>query len=350
MVKLEGIICKAFGNYVVLRGYAPIKDIAAISHKPEAYQRDANPEHKADIIKFMSDNRYTYKYFPEVTLACRIENYTALLDNLGTEDRDISADDVEVVRDLHVLSERLPYYSFRARHANLTKYDAKELVRVDGNHRLEPFDDCNDPVWKEARADYDELGKTVVPFSVIFSNAEEADNFEAGIFHNINFKQKPLRYESSLKILKDLVKFDSAVLETEYPLTLDLIKAVEKGNYGEIPWLRREGNVENEYYRTACLRIAQLLYTRKEVIGKKLVEEKERSEKIDAALAKSLSEVSDLKNQIAQIKEALKKDERELADYEKSYSYRENRQKLDSLESSLRLAINKKDKIGRAHV
>jgi hypothetical protein len=258
MAKLEGIICKAFGNYVVLRGYAPIKDIAAISHKPEAYQRDANPEHKADIIRFLSDSRYTYKYFPEVTLACRIENYTALLNNLENEDRDITADDVEDVAGLHVLSERIPYYSFRARHANLTKYDAEDLVRVDGNHRLEPFDDPNDAVWADTGADYDELGNTVIPFSVIFSNAEEADNFEAGIFHNINFKQKPLRYESSLKILKDLTMPDSSILEIEYPLTLELIEKVEKGQYGEIPWLRQENNVEKEFYRTACLRIAQL--------------------------------------------------------------------------------------------
>ena len=343
MAKLEGIICKAFGNYVVLRGYAPIKDIAAISHKPEAYQRDANPEHKADIIRFLSDNRYTYKYFPEVTLACRIENYTALLNNLENEDRDITADDVEDVAGLHVLSERIPYYSFRARHANLTKYDAEDLVRVDGNHRLEPFDDPNDAVWADTGADYDELGNTVIPFSVIFSNAEEADNFEAGIFHNINFKQKPLRYESSLKILKDLTMPDSSILEMEYPLTLELIKEVEKGSYSEIPWLRREGNVEKEYYRTSCLRIAQLLFTRQKLISKKLQKEIEHSGQIEEAVKNSEKEESDLRNQIAQVKESLKKDEREHKDYEILYSYRENRQILDSLESSLHLAINKKD-------
>lgn len=343
MAKLEGIICKAFGNYVVLRGYAPIKDIAAISHKPEAYQRDANPEHKADIIRFLSDNRYTYKYFPEVTLACRIENYAAFLGNLENEDRNISADDAEDVEGLKVLSERLPYYSFRARHANLTKYDAKDLVRVDGNHRLEPFDDPNDAVWRETGADFDELGNTVIPFSVIFSNANEADNFEAGIFHNINFKQKPLRYESSLKILKDLTMPDSSILEEEYPLTLDLIKKVERGHFDEIPWLRREDNIEKEYYRTACLRIAQLLFIRKDIIEKKLKKEERRSKRIEDEVTKFKNEVSDLKKKIAQVKESLKKDEREHQDYEKLYSYRENRQELDNLESSLHLAINKKD-------
>ena len=61
MAKLEGIICKAFGNYVVLRGYAPIKDIAAISHKPEANQRDANPKHQHDRNRSMNAHTYTYK-------------------------------------------------------------------------------------------------------------------------------------------------------------------------------------------------------------------------------------------------------------------------------------------------
>lgn len=343
MAKLEGIICKAFGNYVVLRGYAPIKDIAAVSHKPEAYQRDANPEHKTDIIRFLSDNRYTYKYFPEVTLACRIKNYAVFLGNLENEDRNISAEDAEDVEGLHILSERLPYYSFRARHANLTKYNADDLVRVDGNHRLEPFDDPNDAVWTETGADFDELGNTVIPFSVIFSNAEEADNFEAGIFHNINFKQKPLRYESSLKILKDLTMPDSSILEEEYPLTLDLIKEVERGHYDEIPWLRREGNIEKEYYRTTCLRIAQLLYTRQDIIGKKLEEEKERSECIEDEVTKSTNEVSGLESMIVQVKDSLKKYEREHKDYDKLYSYRESRQILDNLEASLQLAVNRKD-------
>ncbi len=343
MAKLEGIICKAFGNYVVLRGYAPIKDIAAISHKPEAYQRDANPEHKADIIRFLSDNRYTYKYFPEVTLACRIENYAAFLSNLENEDRNISPDDADGVEGLYVLSERLPYYSFRARHANLTKYNADDLVRVDGNHRLEPFDDPNDAVWRETGADFNELGNTVIPFSVIFSNVKEADNFEAGIFHNINFKQKPLRYESSLKILKELTMPDSAILEVEYPLTLDLIKEVERGHFDEIPWLRREENIEKEYYRTACLRIAQLLFIRKDIIGKKLKKEKRRSKRIENEVTKCKNEVSELTKKIALVKESLKKDEREHQDYEKLYSYRESRQELDNLESSLHLAINRKD-------
>ena len=52
MVKLEGIIYKTFDHYVVLRGFAAIKDLAQISHRPESYQRNADKEHKKSIIKF----------------------------------------------------------------------------------------------------------------------------------------------------------------------------------------------------------------------------------------------------------------------------------------------------------
>lgn len=64
MAKLEGIIYKTFDHYVVLRGFAPIRDLAIISHKPEAYQRAANQNHKIEIVKFLENGEY--KYFPEV--------------------------------------------------------------------------------------------------------------------------------------------------------------------------------------------------------------------------------------------------------------------------------------------
>ena len=39
MAKLEGIIYKAFENFVVFRGYAPIGVLAEVSKRPDAYQR-----------------------------------------------------------------------------------------------------------------------------------------------------------------------------------------------------------------------------------------------------------------------------------------------------------------------
>lgn len=138
MAKLEGIIYKTFDHYVVLRGFAAIKDLAQISHRPESYQRNADKEHKKSIIQFLASGEY--KYFPEITLACRVANYTEFAKNIGI-DSAVDRDDAQFVPGLKVLSERLPYEGYRARHANLIKNANDELVRVDGNHRLEIFDE-----------------------------------------------------------------------------------------------------------------------------------------------------------------------------------------------------------------
>ena len=169
MAKLEGIIYKTFDHYVVLRGFAAIKDLAAISHKPEAYQRKAIDEHKQEIVKFLYEGEF--KYFPEVTLACRVKDYNEFAQNIGI-DNAVDRDDAKYVDGLKVLSERLPYDGYRARHANLTKNNDRDLVRVDGNHRLEPFDSDNDYLWGKLEIDKDTLEKLIVPFTIIFSEQE----------------------------------------------------------------------------------------------------------------------------------------------------------------------------------
>ena len=138
MAKLEGIIYSAFSGYVVLRGYAPIGELAEISKKPESYQRNADNQHKIDIVKYLSELK---SYFPEITLACRVNDYEGLMQSIG-DDKDISAEDSVYVKGLRVLNERLPIGRDRARHAYLElkrPTDEEKLIRVDGNHRLEPF-------------------------------------------------------------------------------------------------------------------------------------------------------------------------------------------------------------------
>lgn len=257
MAKLEGIIYKTFDHYVVLRGFAPIKDLAAISHKPTSYQRNALDNHKKEIVEFLANGEY--KYFPEITLACRVNDYENFARNIGI-DNAVDRNDAQFVSGLKVLSERLPYEGYRARHAYLIKGTNHELVRVDGNHRLEPFDNPNDSIWTETKADINELNTLIVPFTVIFSAQEQADKFEAGIFHNINFKQEPLRQEASLKIIHDLDVFEEKEnLGAEYPIALRLIDKIKSGRYNAIPWLSVNDSTDKDYYRTSCLRIVQLI-------------------------------------------------------------------------------------------
>ena len=297
MAKLEGIIYKTFDHYVVLRGFAAIKDLAQISHRPESYQRNANKEHKKSIIQFLASGEY--KYFPEITLACRVINYTDFAKNIGI-DNAVDRDDAKFVSGLKVLNERLPYEGYRARHANLTKNTNDDLVRVDGNHRLEIFDEHNEDIWEETNANKQELEKLIVPFTVIFSEKESGDKFESGIFHNINFKQLPLRQEASLRIIHDVGAFDNKEsLGKEYPLALDLIEIIKTGQFNSIPWLSVVNDISKSYYRTTCLSIARLLISQKEILYPQW-------ETCKSDLEETIKDISKAQNEINSLEEAVK--------------------------------------------
>ena len=105
MAKLEGIIYKAFDNYVALRGYAEIADLAAVSLKSESYQRVASEEHKKKIIQFLNEGKYIY--FPDIILACRAENYSLFRTQVGSDD-DVDFKDAAFVKGLNVMHEYLP--------------------------------------------------------------------------------------------------------------------------------------------------------------------------------------------------------------------------------------------------
>lgn len=241
--------------------------MAAVSHKPDAYQRPAIEQHKEEIISFLSSGEY--KYFPEITLACRVEKYDEFARNIGI-DNAVDRDDAQFVPGLKVLAQRLPY-GYRARHAYLQKDNNTDLVRVDGNHRLEPFDDINSDIWTSNDYDRDKIENLIVPYTIIFSEDVFGDKFEAGIFYNINFKQIPLRMESSLKIIHDLRVFDDIEnLGEEYGLALQLMDIAKSNIFENIPWLQVSNDIQHEFYRTSCLRIVQLLLARKNIIETRL--------------------------------------------------------------------------------
>ena len=343
MAKLEGIIYNTFYGYVVLRGFAPIGELAEVSKKPKSYQRDADDQHKLDIIKYLSG---TKSYFPEITLACRVSDYEGLIQSIGT-DKDISKEESAFVKGLYVLSERLPMGRDRARHAYLEikkpTYEEK-LVRVDGNHRLEPFssdidwwhqlvtnrdaikdepDEVKIKGWldHEAKAVRSSISQKIVPFTIVMSDAKDANSFEAKIFHDINFKALPLREEASLKIVSDLNAFEIDELGVEYPLTLELIKEVKRGVFSTIPWLTVETEEEMDadteivqsYFRTTCLRIVQLLLSQKERINKLLSETHNKSKVLENQINEQERAIEKLEKDIEEKKLAIEQIEIENA-------------------------------------
>lgn len=338
MAKLEGIIYKTFDHYVVLRGFAAIKDLAQISHRPESYQRNADKEHKESIIKFLASGEY--KYFPEITLACRVTNYTEFAKNIGI-DNAVERDDAQFVPGLKILNERLPYEGYRARHANLTKNTNTDLVRVDGNHRLEIFDENNNNIWEGIDANKQDIEKLIVPFTIIFSEKEFGDKFEAGIFHNINFKQLPLRQEASLRIIHDIDAFDDKEsLGKEYPLALNLIDIVKTGQFNSIVWLSVVDNISESYYRTTCLSIARLLISQKEILYP------QRKECV-LDLKQTRKDILNIKNEINIIERAINAKYDEVqnfelnhGDFEKMSSYKKLKIEINQLQKELKIKLN----------
>ena len=365
MARLEGIIYSAFGNYIVLRGFAPIMSLARISKKPASYQRDANNQHKIDIVNYLADLK---SYFPEITLACRVNDYDGLLRSIG-DNKDVGKSSNEFVKGLRILSERLPIGRDRARHAYIeiiNPTDEDKLLRVDGNHRLEPFDkavtdiswwhqfvtnreaikDETDPERRKGWLDYQaelfkkKISSKIVPFTIILSDATDADNFEAKIFHDINFKALPLREEASLKIISELNAFDREKLGPEYPLALDLIKIIKTGQFNMIPWLNSGNEDSRSYYRTACLSIVRLLISRKEILYS-------QSRECDLELEKTKRKIIQLEAEINALEEKaqitlgeIQRVELDQGDFEKKVTYKELKSDLSKIEGELKIKVN----------
>lgn len=363
MAKLEGIIYNTFYGYVVLRGFAPIGELAEISKKPESYQRDADNQHKVDIIKYLSG---TTSYFPEITLACRVSDYEGLIQSIGT-DKDISKEESAYVKGLYVLSERLPMGRDRARHAYLEinkPSDEEKLVRVDGNHRLEPFssniewwhqlvndreaikdetDEAKIKGWLDHQAKIvrSSISQKIVPFTIVMSNAKDANNFEAKIFHDINFKALPLREEASLKIISDLQTFDDyEKMGEEYPLTMDLIKEVKNGMFNSIPWLKVEDQTENSYFRTACLRIAQLLLSQKRKIYERLKETQDKSKTLDNQINNQKRAIEELEKNIKEKKSSIEKLEIDNSNFKEMSQYKSALREFEDIKLNLNMSKN----------
>lgn len=365
MAKLEGIIYTAFRSYIVLRGFAPIGGLARISKKPASYQRDANEQHKVEIVHYLNDLK---SYFPEITLACRVNDYEGLMRSIG-DDKDVSKEDSIYVKGLRILSEHLPIGRDRARHAYLeidNPNDDEKLLRVDGNHRLEPFNsniewwyqfitdktpikDETDPEkingWLKHQAQLYRKGIAgkIVPFTIIMSDAKDADNFEAKIFHDINFKALPLREEASLRIISELQAFDNKEsLGKEYPLALDLIDIVKTGQFNAIPWLANEMDISKSYYRTSCLAIARLLHFQKEVLRPQMDKDRDEIERLKAELKKIEQDISILAEQLKANNNEIHDIELNHSDFTNMTLYKQNKSAIEQLEEELRLKQNGK--------
>ncbi len=196
-VTFRGVLDSAFENFICLRGFATLGELADVSEPDESYQRDLVPEHGKDLEAFLDHGEFLF--FPEVVLATNLN-------------QDESLDKVREV--VSGIQEKLPRTDFgdstlalsvrdyrstkdqrirgRVVDASFTLKDAaSKLKRIDGNHRL-------------SAAKGEKVRRYRVPFCIVlFGNSSDAARFSRAVFHNINFKQVPLQMEHNLKLILD---------------------------------------------------------------------------------------------------------------------------------------------------
>ena len=204
---LRGLMDQSLGGFVCIRGYAPMGELARISHADLDYQRDLIKTHRETVIRFLKNKKNLF--FPEVILSCLLrydfkkrgsesgldvvanvltgKKFVSNVDGISVSIREMpykGRDDVRAATTLKLGSLVIP--------KKLELLTPVPLFRIDGNHRL-------------SAADTDkEFRDIVAPFCVIlFGDGLEDKRNSKTIFHNINSKSIPLTSEENLKIILD---------------------------------------------------------------------------------------------------------------------------------------------------
>ena len=197
--KLEGVLDFSLGNFLCLRGYAPMGLLHDISKPDDSFQRDLLVDHKAEMVAFLDEGEFLF--FPELILCAYFEEVD---DILGDVDRlyesvrrgeSISYHGTFKIRSYvkrMVGTEDIRSVKFFNR-AWIDVHDhIKTLSRIDGNHRL------------SATPENEKFERYNAPYCLVFfRNKSEAARFSRALFHNINYKQQPLTMEQNLRLILD---------------------------------------------------------------------------------------------------------------------------------------------------
>ena len=206
---LSGILHTSLGGFTVIRGVAPLGELARCSRFDGAYQRNLIETHKEEIERFLADGQYLF--FPEVVLSASLrfdfnaykgKQPVAPIDDIIRTGKGFKSnvDGVSV----KVVTTKLPkgLETVGAPNAPQLAYlelpddqldNGLKLFRIDGNHRLSAAKDL-----KPGEATY----ALPTPFCIVLhDDATQAQRFEKVVFHNINAKQIPLTSEENLRLI-----------------------------------------------------------------------------------------------------------------------------------------------------
>jgi hypothetical protein len=214
-MKLKGILDFSLGNFLCLRGFAPLGVLQDISTAPEDVQRVPEDARLREIRDYLLKGELVF--FPEIILCACLRDDDVTSDiaatffarvktgesfKIGHFDNGVTIssvvkqsrgeDDIRAVKFFQTAT-----LSFRGKLS-------RPFARLDGNHRL------------TASADR-QVRERIAPFCLILcQNQVEYRRFSRSLFHNINYKQVPLTMEHNLKlILEDITLFPDELLQSD---------------------------------------------------------------------------------------------------------------------------------------
>ena len=214
-MKLKGILDFSLGNFLCLRGFAPMGVLQSISQPDESFQRVPKDNRLRDVEKYLKKGELVF--FPEVILCVTLSGESVHDDEVATFFQEVQQGKKAKARTfasgLHlssVVSEskkpgdiRSVQY-FQTCTLDFDETSGAVFSRIDGNHRLSATKDA-------------QVQERSTPFCIILCrNATEFERFSRALFHNINFKQEPLTMEKNLElILENEDLFSNEVLKTD---------------------------------------------------------------------------------------------------------------------------------------
>mgnify|MGYP003586148726 CR=1 FL=1 len=206
---LSGILHTSLGGFTVIRGVAPLGELARCSRFDPAYQRNLIETHSEEIERFLTDRQYLF--FPEVVLSASLR-----FDFNAYKGKQLVAPIDDIIRtgkgfksnvdglSVKVVTTKLPKGLEAVGAANAPRLaylelpddqldNGLKLFRIDGNHRLSAAKDL-----KSGEATY----ALPTPFCIVLHDEPtQAQRFEKVVFHNINAKQIPLTSEENLRLI-----------------------------------------------------------------------------------------------------------------------------------------------------
>lgn len=297
-MRLTGIIDYTMDNFLCVRGFAPMLDLADISMADKNIQRDLIEEHRGEMEAFLNNGKFTF--FPEVILCANMgenENDKEKIERFREEIRaegnvkKTQINHIKYVVKKNVLKKENNDLAFDIVQTVIMEFEKEILkehkfIRIDGNHRLSAV--CENSSYALKRIPYCLL---------LFRDEEETNKFCRALFYNINTKQIPLKMEQNLKvIIESDTTFDDDTLKNDpsfgwnYYLTREVIKKLDLFEY---PFLKMF--IEEKKY-TFFVEVFKLLLDNKLVVKNEECTEqiKLSLENINGALrVAALNDVSD---------------------------------------------------------